>query len=120
MTHPCLHYEINEAWFHAASDDKNDDSGRTATTTNAAATAAASVGAPVAAHAMTANGGNASWSYIVDPVAGYLLDGTFATTTIDDLGRGVLHHHHRTTRARAHTTHTHAAHALVNGFLIHD
>ena len=30
----------------------------------------------MAAHAKTASGGEARWSYVVDPVKGYLLEGT--------------------------------------------
>jgi hypothetical protein len=72
MTHPCLHYEINEAWFHS-------DSTPTPLHIDPAA-AAASVAVPVKAQQHTAPDGLASWSYVVDPVRGYLLDGDFVAT----------------------------------------
>ena len=71
MTHPCLHYQINEAWFHATDEDTPVSDFVSTSRSSAEASAV---------HAKTANGGDASWSYIVDPVKGYLLDGAFAAT----------------------------------------
>ena len=65
MTHPCLHYQINEAWFHASSDEPEMDSTATAALTAEAATVG---GDPMAAHSKTATGGQARWSYVIDPV----------------------------------------------------
>ena len=67
-SHPCLHYQINEAWFHAS--DQSDPSG-----------SGSGVGsAPTQVQAKTASGGDARWSYIVDAAQGYLLDGSFVAT----------------------------------------
>ena len=71
MTHPCLHYSINEAWFHAS---KAEDAAllRAHAAGGPAATPSdAVVAASAAASGKTASGGDARWSYIVDPKVGF-------------------------------------------------
>ena len=58
VSHPCLHYQINEAWFHATDEEEYVSTSSFSPDLTAASTAV---------HAKTANGGDASWSYKVDP-----------------------------------------------------
>ena len=84
MTHPCLHYEINEAWL------ESDESAHTTLArtqsqldmrlVRARAQAKHAV-ASTKAHATTASGGTATWGFIDDPsIGGYALHGAFITT----------------------------------------
>lgn len=71
MTHPCLHYTINEAWLLTG--------GRQQATK-------APVVAPAVRTQLTAatgSGGKASWSALVGGSAGYVLDGPFAAVRAD-------------------------------------
>ena len=58
VSHPCLHYQINEAWFHAADEEQHVSTSGFAPNLTAVSTNV---------HAKTANGGDASWSYMLDP-----------------------------------------------------
>ena len=87
-SHPCLHYQINEAWFHA-SDDQAATSGSgsgsgsgvgSGVGVGVGSAPTAATAAPTQVQAKTASGGDARWSYIVDPAQGYLLDGSFVAT----------------------------------------
>eukprot|EP01049_Picozoa_sp_SAG25_P007694 SAG25_NODE_644_length_6218_cov_5.273901_3_plen_525_part_00 len=86
MTHPCLHYEINEAWL-ASSESANVTLARAAQGLQARLRAAAGAPAqppPVApppqqATSRAAGGGTATWSFIHDDT-GYALHGSFTTT----------------------------------------
>jgi len=71
MTHPCLHYEINEAWIESSADSDNTDSHSAPREQQKQ---------KQQARASTASGGTATWGYIVDLVYGYALHGTFTTT----------------------------------------
>ena len=81
-SHPCLHYQINEAWFHA-SDDQAATSGSgsgSGVGSGVGSAPTAATAAPTQVQAKTASGGDARWSYIVDAAQGYLLDGSFVAT----------------------------------------
>ena len=70
MTHPCLHYEINEAWL------ESDLPGLPAS-----ATASTAVDPPqrVSLASVTVLGGKIEWGAEVGGAAGYALDGDFVT-----------------------------------------
>ena len=72
MTHPCLHYEINEAWL------ESDDVVLPPRGMRTRAKQAAPTGGTL--HAKTASGGNASWGYAADAARGYMLHGDFNAT----------------------------------------
>ena len=80
MTHPCLHYSVNEAWFDTSAAEDAVLLRAAAAGGPAAAPSGAAAAARAAASGRTAGGGDARWGYVVDPAAGYLLDGSFVAT----------------------------------------
>lgn len=81
MTHPCLHYEINEAWLLAGKDLRDDASGDSAA---GSMTPAAGVEQTLALESKTAEGGRIAWSAVTGGVNGYALDGTFEAYFADN------------------------------------
>ena len=87
-SHPCLHYQINEAWFHASDDHAATGTSGSGSDVGSGSGVVVGVGsaptavaaAPTQVQAKTASGGDARWSYIVDAAQGYLLDGSFVAT----------------------------------------
>ena len=77
MTHPCLHYEINEAWFEASSEteDKQQQQQQSADSK-----AAAPRSDREQARSPTASGGVATFGFVSSTASGYKLDGPYLAT----------------------------------------
>jgi hypothetical protein len=75
MTHPCLHYRINEAWLWAEDKERKGKGGHT----KGALLPAERTQQPFTAKSRTASGGTATWSYSAGGTQGYKLEGNFVT-----------------------------------------
>ena len=114
MTHPCLHYEINEAWLRAGKDlrevdtdadsdvnvavdvatassneSKNASSSAVSSSSSSSAFSASS-SSPLSSQMLhlesqSAAGGKIVWTAIASDTAGYVLDGTFEAYFPDNL-----------------------------------
>jgi hypothetical protein len=88
MTHPCLHYRINEAWLLARDEERKGGHIKGSSSVQGGSSIKGSSSVPLpaertqqsfAAQSITASGGTASWSYSVGGTQGYALEGNFVT-----------------------------------------